>query len=75
MYVKLFNAAAPVVGTTEADEMIYVPALTVLPVILGGSDGLAFATACKVCCVTGAAPTSSTSPTNPVTAKFTTNGS
>ena len=49
-YLKLYNDAAPVVGTTAPDMVIMLPAATRRTVAF--PEGLAFATALSMACVT-----------------------
>jgi hypothetical protein len=63
VYLKVFNNAAPVVGTTPADLVFMVAANTRRSYSM--IEGIAFA-ALSFACVTGASQANVTSPANPV---------
>lgn len=69
-YVKLFNVASGsvTVGTTAPDEVIYVPAATVITQLYftGATAGKTFATALTACCVTTGGTAGNTGPASSV---------
>ena len=65
VYVKLFNIATAVVGTTTPVKVYYVPANESLLNAVDGW-GINFATAISAACVTGLADNNSTAPASPV---------
>ena len=69
-YLKLFNAAAPTVGTTAPDMIFMVPASVrrVFPIM----EGVTFSVAISLCAVTAGGTAGTTSPTNPVVVRLAT---
>lgn len=68
VYVKLFNNAAPTVGTTPADEVYMCPAGVAR--VWAIPQGVSYSVAVSLACVTGAAEASTTSPPNPVVVRL-----
>lgn len=64
VYLKLYNATAPTIGTTAPDKVIPIPGGTVQKVAF--PEGIAFATGLSMACVTAGGTGGVTSPTNPV---------
>ncbi|HZS43348.1 MAG TPA: hypothetical protein VFA52_03995 [Candidatus Paceibacterota bacterium] len=75
VYVKLYNATSGsvVVGTTAPDEIIYVPANSVVTrtYFTGASVGVTFATALTAACVTSGGTAGTTSPALSVSVSIT----
>lgn len=69
-YVKLFNLASGsvTVGTTVPDEVIYVPASSVIsvPMFTGANPGKTFGTALSAACVTAGGTAGTTPPVSSV---------
>lgn len=70
VFVKFWDNAAPVVGTTAADYVYKVPASVRRQWVI--TQGVAFAVAISFACVTGAAEANTTSPGNPVIVRLAT---
>lgn len=70
VYLKLFDNAAPVVGTTPADFVFKVPASARR--FLASTEGLPFTTALSFACVGGADQANVIAPTNPVIVRLVT---
>lgn len=68
-YLKLYDAAAPTVGTTAPDWIFRLTAGKKETFIVGGGIGTALATGLSIACVTAAGTGGTTSPTNAVPAK------
>jgi len=68
VYVKLWNllAASVTVGTTDPDEIIFVPANQIINVKVNGEVGKTFATGVVEACVTTGGTGGTTSPTSAV---------
>lgn len=65
VYFKMWNAAAPTVGTTAPDKII--PVAAYKTVTVGCLEGVAFGTGLSYACVTTAGTAGTTNPTNAVT--------
>lgn len=63
-YVKLYDSAAPTVGTTNPDVVVYVPAGLRRQYVV--PEGVAFASALSFACVTAGGTPGTASPANPV---------
>lgn len=63
-YFKMYNNAAPTVGTTAPDVIIPVPAYKTATLVV--PEGMAFATDLSYACVTTAGTAGTTDPTNAV---------
>lgn len=64
VYVKLYDSAAPTVGTTNPDVVLLLPAGERRQYVM--PEGVAFATALSFACVTAGGTPGTVSPTNPV---------
>lgn len=63
-YLKLYNAAAPTIGTTAPDIIVMAPAASVKTLYI--PEGVTFATDLSFACVTTAGTAGTTSPTSDV---------
>jgi hypothetical protein len=63
-YVKLYNATAPVVGSTRPDIIFYVPAGERRQMVI--PEGVLFATGLSFCCATVGGTEGTVSPTSAV---------
>lgn len=67
VYLKLYNAAAPTIGTTAPDIVIPCPGGTITRAALASASGISFGTALSFACVTnGGGTAGTTAPTNDV---------
>lgn len=67
-FVKIYDAASPTVGTTAPDWVFKVPAS--VRRIFACTDGVAFATALSIACVTTGGTAGTTGPTSAVTVRI-----
>ena len=65
-YVKLYNNAAPTVGTTAPDIILMCPSSVKREFWVGGGLGISFGTACSMACVTTGGTAGTTSPSSSV---------
>ena len=72
-YLKLYDDAAPSVGTDAPEVILRVPASTRMVHHLNGGVGLVFGTALSMVCVTGGGTAGATAPTNDVRVDLITN--
>jgi len=68
VYLKLYNAATAVVGTTVPDMVVMMPAATRRTLAL--PEGLLFSTALSMACVTAGGTAGTTSPAGPVVVRM-----
>ena len=64
VYLKLYNAAAPTVGTTVPDMILRCPGSSKFRMAI--PEGISFGTGVSFACVTGAGTAGTTGPTNDV---------
>lgn len=69
-FVKVYDAAAPTVGTTAPDWVFRITAGKKETFVVGGGVGTALATGLSIACVTAGGTGGTTSPTNAVPGKF-----
>lgn len=69
VYLKLYNAVAPTIGTTAPDKVIPVPGGSTQKIAF--PEGIPFTTGLSMACVTAAGTGGVTSPTSPVVVALT----